>query len=303
MSRFVVREDDDKVTLLLQPCGSGGRLINEGRYYRTDQRSYALMPAGSASTFSDAQFPIYCNHCSEMADSILRGQGHGFLMEGWTTDHRFGGCRLHVYKSYGQVDRAFFNRFNLTTPARSGQEAPGTRLFTETELREMSQPLAHRLFASLASGDMESARGLYAETESGWQQQLLPAYKSWARNLYRAIRTTYGDSVLRSVFLKSAFDLFVPAQERAELRPAREVWPSFWRCLQALVRTRSVKGTLTLDVDPAVLFEIPDGQQLLHDQGRLLCQSFNDAVAEPSRAGVAMREGDQGHIEVVISAA
>src|SRR5438034_887776 len=30
MSRFRVLEDDEKITFLLQPCGSGGRLINEG---------------------------------------------------------------------------------------------------------------------------------------------------------------------------------------------------------------------------------------------------------------------------------
>jgi len=74
MSRFRVIEDEQKVTFLLQPCGSGGRLINEGRYYLTGDRPFALMPRASRSTFSMPDFPVYCNHCSEMSRTILTGK-------------------------------------------------------------------------------------------------------------------------------------------------------------------------------------------------------------------------------------
>ena len=83
MTRFRLAEDADKVTFILEPCGSGGRLINEGAYYGTDSRPLSLMPQASAATFGEPDFPIYCNHCSELTAIGLRMGAYGFLMEGW----------------------------------------------------------------------------------------------------------------------------------------------------------------------------------------------------------------------------
>src|SRR3954462_11957678 len=57
-----VDEDDDKVVLSFQ-CGSGGRLIDEGRY-DVDGGSYLTLRERSGRTFSRAELPVYCAHCS-----------------------------------------------------------------------------------------------------------------------------------------------------------------------------------------------------------------------------------------------
>ena len=110
LSSFRLIEDSSKVTLLYEPCGSGGRLINDGAYYGTREYPLTLMRQPSNSTFGEKDFPVYCNHCSEMTGTILANGGSCFLVEGWTTDHRYGGCRMHVFKSLSAVPDEFFHR-------------------------------------------------------------------------------------------------------------------------------------------------------------------------------------------------
>ena len=57
-----VDEDDDKIVLSFQ-CGSGGRLIDEGRY-DVDGGPYLTLRERSGRTFSRAELPVYCAHCS-----------------------------------------------------------------------------------------------------------------------------------------------------------------------------------------------------------------------------------------------
>lgn len=57
-----VAEDDEKVTLSFR-CGTGGRLIDEGRY---DEQggTYRTLKEPAPRTFSRPSLPVYCAHCS-----------------------------------------------------------------------------------------------------------------------------------------------------------------------------------------------------------------------------------------------
>ena len=56
-----VSEDDEKVVLSIR-CGTGGRLVDEGRYDGDDALRH---PAGTAPrTFMLDALPVYCAHCS-----------------------------------------------------------------------------------------------------------------------------------------------------------------------------------------------------------------------------------------------
>ena len=57
-----VDEDDEKVVLSFR-CGSGGRLIDEGRY-DVDGGPYLTLRERSGRTFDREQLPSYCAHCS-----------------------------------------------------------------------------------------------------------------------------------------------------------------------------------------------------------------------------------------------
>jgi hypothetical protein len=55
-----VDEDDEKITLSFR-CGSGGRLIDEGRY---GADGYLVLNERSPRTFMRDELPVYCAHCS-----------------------------------------------------------------------------------------------------------------------------------------------------------------------------------------------------------------------------------------------
>jgi hypothetical protein len=57
-----VAEDDEKVTLSFR-CGSGGRMIDEGRY-ESDGGPYAVLRERAGRTFLREALPVYCAHCS-----------------------------------------------------------------------------------------------------------------------------------------------------------------------------------------------------------------------------------------------
>jgi hypothetical protein len=56
-----VDEDDEKITLSFR-CGSGGRLIDEGRYDGDD--GYLELSERAPRTFARDRLPVYCAHCS-----------------------------------------------------------------------------------------------------------------------------------------------------------------------------------------------------------------------------------------------
>lgn len=81
---FTVEEDDEKITMKHQPCGSGGRLINEGAY--DGENGYRRLKEPGPHTWGKENIPIYCSHCvqAHMILGIeLLGKGH----ELWVHDY------------------------------------------------------------------------------------------------------------------------------------------------------------------------------------------------------------------------
>jgi hypothetical protein len=56
-----VSEDDEKVVLSIR-CGTGGRLVEEGRY--EGDNAYATLHERAPRTFMLDALPVYCTHCS-----------------------------------------------------------------------------------------------------------------------------------------------------------------------------------------------------------------------------------------------
>ncbi|HWW53108.1 MAG TPA: hypothetical protein VNY84_05035 [Acidimicrobiales bacterium] len=110
-----VTEDDEKITLSFR-CGSGGRLIDEGRY-DTEGGSYLTLKEPGPRTFGRDQLPVYCAHCSinneiqplewgEMATSVeFPSEGPG------------GRCIHHIYRDPDAVPAEAFERLGRTKPS------------------------------------------------------------------------------------------------------------------------------------------------------------------------------------------
>ncbi len=61
MGRVEVREDAEKFTVELRPCGSGGRLRLAGAYTGPAALPFAEGPG--PLTFGEPRLPVYCTHC------------------------------------------------------------------------------------------------------------------------------------------------------------------------------------------------------------------------------------------------
>ncbi len=56
-----VSEDDEKITIMMQPCGSGARFVQQGKY--DPPTNYAKVKKSQPMTFGRKDFPVYCAHC------------------------------------------------------------------------------------------------------------------------------------------------------------------------------------------------------------------------------------------------
>lgn len=61
LQAFTVEEDEEKIVLVLDTCGSGGRLVREGAY--SPPRDFLKIQKPQPMTFGQPDFPVYCAHC------------------------------------------------------------------------------------------------------------------------------------------------------------------------------------------------------------------------------------------------
>ena len=109
-----VDEDEEKITLSFA-CGTGGRLINEGKYDEQGGPYYTLREQ-SPRTFSRESLPVYCAHCSvnnELQPIEWGGAPTSIEHPSTQPGER---CVHHIYKDPADIpDTAF---------ARLGKEPP-----------------------------------------------------------------------------------------------------------------------------------------------------------------------------------
>ena len=93
-----VHEGAETFTIEQSPCGSGGRLLQQGAYHGPGALPYATGPA--PLTFGRAKLPVYCTHCAIWNGlATLRWFGRAQ----WVFDDAArpdGGCRLQIYKTH-----------------------------------------------------------------------------------------------------------------------------------------------------------------------------------------------------------
>src|SRR5436190_12766398 len=112
-----VSEDDDKVVLSFR-CGSGGRLIDEGRY-DVDGGPYVTLRERGPRTFERDALPVYCAHCS-VHNEIQPVEWGGTPTSIEFPPERPGEpCVHHVYKDVNAIPDAAYVRIGIAT--RSGR--------------------------------------------------------------------------------------------------------------------------------------------------------------------------------------
>jgi hypothetical protein len=113
----VVDEDDDKITLSFR-CGSGGMLIDEGRY-ESEGGPYLVLRERAGRTFMRDALPVYCAHCS-VHNEIQPVEWGGTPTSIEHPPQRPGErCVHHVYKDPAAVPDEAYARIGLPRPPTS----------------------------------------------------------------------------------------------------------------------------------------------------------------------------------------
>ncbi|MBI2865605.1 MAG: cobalamin B12-binding domain-containing protein [Chloroflexi bacterium] len=77
---MTIEEDDEKVTVMLNPCGSGARLLRDGFY--EPPHSFLKVAKAQQMTYGREDFPVYCAHCAYQALVPRRfGANPPFILE------------------------------------------------------------------------------------------------------------------------------------------------------------------------------------------------------------------------------
>jgi len=93
---FEVKEDDEKYTITGSCCGSGGRLITDGKYEAPD--NFLRIETPQEMTFNRPDFPVYCAHCYFQNISLAEPGGEPLFITEPGERPGTDPCLIHIYK-------------------------------------------------------------------------------------------------------------------------------------------------------------------------------------------------------------
>jgi hypothetical protein len=111
-----VSEDDEKIVLSFR-CGSGGRLIDEGRY-DVDGGPHLTLRERGGRTFERDTLPVYCAHCSVHNEIQPVEWGGAPTSIEYPPERAGEPCVHHVYKDVDAIPDAAYVRIGLTRSVR-----------------------------------------------------------------------------------------------------------------------------------------------------------------------------------------
>lgn len=110
-----ISEDDEKVEIKMCPCGSGGRLIQEGKYEGKD--AFLTIKNAQPLTYGRKDFPVYCAHEYAMEKVDIEENGTPFVIVEPAEKLGKEYCRMVVYKDPDKIPAKYYERLGLKKPA------------------------------------------------------------------------------------------------------------------------------------------------------------------------------------------
>jgi hypothetical protein len=113
MGEVEVEEDDEKIVLSFK-CGSGGKLIDDGRY--EGEHAYLKLRERGGRTFMRDELWVYCAHCSvnnEIQPVEWGGRPSSIEFPPERAGER---CVHHIYKDLDAVPDDAYERIGKTRP-------------------------------------------------------------------------------------------------------------------------------------------------------------------------------------------
>jgi len=107
-------EDDEKITLTMQPCGSGERIIQKGGY----EAGLARVKDPHHITWGMKDFPIYCVHCPVMEMLDVENNGNFGAVHIVSEPIYQGSCQFAFYKDAAEIPEECYTRIGKRPPRR-----------------------------------------------------------------------------------------------------------------------------------------------------------------------------------------
>jgi hypothetical protein len=121
--KYDLLEDDGGFCFDTKPCGSGGRLIEEGAY--AAPKNLPMVKGPNVESFGVDEMPVYCMHCPGTNKHVLEHDGPYFLLvePGIKDGHITGHCRFNIYKSQEAIPQDVYDRVGVPRPVPAGLNA------------------------------------------------------------------------------------------------------------------------------------------------------------------------------------
>lgn len=109
-----IEEDDEKVSITMEPCGSGERLIQKGGY--DPETGLARVKEPHRITWGMKDFPIYCVHCPVMEMLGIERTGNFGSVHLVTEPIYHGSCHFVFYKDSTLIPEELYTRIGKKKP-------------------------------------------------------------------------------------------------------------------------------------------------------------------------------------------
>jgi len=109
---MTLEEDDEKVTMSVTPCGSGGRIIKMGGYDKDIGLRRISEP--SDITFNTPDYPLYCIHCPLFNMNSIDNTGDFMDVSNPPGDGNT--CIRYFYKDKKNIPEEYYKRLGRKKP-------------------------------------------------------------------------------------------------------------------------------------------------------------------------------------------
>lgn len=109
-----IEEDEEKVVIQMRPCGSGGRLVLEGKY--EGPQGFLTIEKPQRMTYNRANFPVYCAHEPSMELTDIEKNGAPFVVVEPAAQLGKEHCSFIIYKDRSKVPAKYYERLGLKKP-------------------------------------------------------------------------------------------------------------------------------------------------------------------------------------------
>lgn len=109
-----ISEDDEKVEIRMCPCGSGGRLIQEGKY--AGENAFHTIKDPQPLTYGRPDYPVYCAHEYAMERVDIEENGKPFVVVEPAARLGRDYCSLIIYKDPDKIPLKYYERIGMKKP-------------------------------------------------------------------------------------------------------------------------------------------------------------------------------------------